>query len=202
MVLKQHELMWNQIFNISGFFTDPFLMFGFQEMKYDMFTKKRVNYSFKGFLKKQAVKDITVIDWDDPRADIHLDMNNPLPNKLKNKKFKVVADVGCLEHVLNTQQCLDNCLSMVALGGLYLLHTPVMGYYKHGIHTFNPDLLRLVLLSNGFEIVFDKYSSKMGQELKTPEGDTLIWLVGKRIREQEEFTAPIDNHGKFEFEKI
>ena len=77
-----------------------------------------------------------------------------------------------------------------------------MGYYKHGIHTFNPDLLRLVLLSNGFEIVFDKYSTKMGEEINTPRGDALIWLAAKKVKEQKEFIIPIDNHGKFEFTTI
>lgn len=201
MVLKQHKGMWDQVFRISGFYNSPFLMFGFQEMSHDFFPTIKVS-DFKQYLQSKGVEEITVIDWDDERADIHLDMNNSLPKQLKDKKFKVVADVGCLEHVLNTKQCLDNCLSMVEVGGLYLLSTPVMGYYKHGIHTFNPDLLRLVLLSNGFEIVFDKYSTKMGEEINTPRGDALIWLAAKKVKEQKEFIIPIDNHGKFEFTTI
>lgn len=199
MVLKQHKLLWDQVFSMPGFFAGPFLMFGFQEMTYDMYTRKRTRH-FKEYLEMQEVEDITVIDWNDKRADVHLDMNNPLPEELEDKKFKVVADIGCLEHVLNTQQCLKNCLSMVEVGGLYLLHTPVMGYYKHGVHTFNPDFLRCVLVHNGFKIMFDKYSTKTGQEIKSPTGDTLIWLVAKKV-EEKEFITPIDNHGKFELDK-
>lgn len=197
MVLAKHKALWDQVFAIPGFYSSPFLMFGFQEMNYNVIQGKKIN-SFKHHLKNNGVEDITVIDWDDKRANVLIDMNNPLPKVIKAKKVKVFADIGCLEHILNTKQCLENCLSMVEVGGLYLLCTPIMGYYKHGIHTFNPDLLRLVLLSNGFEIVFDKYSTKAGQEVKTPQGDTLIWLVGKRINNQKHFVTPIDNHGKFE----
>lgn len=194
MVLKQHKALWDQVFKIPGFFATSFLMFGFQEMNY-------ANQSnFKKYLESKGVKEITVMDWDDKRADVHLDMNFPMPFPLSSKRFKVVADIGCLEHVLNTKQTLENCLNAVEVGGLYLLHTPVMGYFKHGIHTFNPDLLRLVLLSNGFTILLDKYSTKQGVEIKKPVGDTLVWIVAKRITKTDEFIIPIDNHGAFEVE--
>ena len=200
MVLKQHKELWDQVFKIPGFYSEPFLMFGYQEMTYDMFINHGVD-DFKHHLNLMGVDEVIVLDWDDPRADIHVDMGEPLPNNLKHERFKVVADVGCLEHVWNTKQCLENCLSMVELGGLYLLHTPVMGYYKHGIHTFNPDALRLMLISNGFQVLLDKYSTKLGQEIDQPEGDTLIWLVAKKIRENIDFVVPIDNHGKFEYKR-
>jgi hypothetical protein len=196
MVLTKHIAIWNKIFQLPGFFSNPFLMFGYQEMSSDF--DQSSPSSFKQYLQSRKVYDVTVIDYDDDRADIHLDMNHPLPKELKDEKFKVVADIGCLEHVLNTKQCLENCISMVEKDGLYLLHTPVSGYFRHGFHVFNPDMLRWFLKQNGFRIVFDCYSSKEGEIISQPKGDTLLWIVAQKIEDQLFINIPIDNHGKIE----
>lgn len=204
MITPNHISIWNKIWEIPGFFADPFLMFGFQEYRLNQRVagnmKGRID-SFRHFLEVKGLKDITVIDWNDPRADLHVDMNHPLPIELKARQFKVMVDVGCIEHVLNTKQCLENCIEMVEVGGLYLIHTPVMGYHKHGFHVFNPDMLRWFLKNNGFEIIFDCYTSKQGEILEAPKGNTLIWLVAKKVQELDHVNVPIDNHGKIECNK-
>ncbi len=208
MVNINHKAQWDHIFKIPGFFQGPHLMFGYQDMTPNMYSPLKVR-DFKYYLTRKGVTDITTLDWDDPRADVHHDMNLPFTGELKNKKFKVVSDIGCLEHVLNTKQCLQNCLEAVEVGGLYLLHTPVHGYHKHGLHVFNPDMLRAVLQKNGFELIMDGLSTKKGvprQEISKREGakyeiadNIILWLVGRKVRENDGFSIPIDNHGKFEF---
>ena len=200
MVLTQHRMYYKEIFKIPGFLKGSFLMFGFQDISNDFNDNLEVPFkSFKNLLERRGVEDITVLDYDDRRADIHTDMNFATNTNLLLKleyQFEVVCDIGCLEHVFNTAQCLENCLSMVKVGGLYMLHTPVNGYFKHGLHTFNPDMLRWVLKENGFEIVYDKFSTKSGKPVTSPLGDTLIWLVGRRNVVKPFFYFPIQQKQK------
>lgn len=179
---------------LQGFLKDPFLMFGFQDISPDFEATLEPRYtSFKQWLERQGVKDITVLDYEDPRADMHWDMNEPFPKPMdnvvdlinQNTRFSVVCDIGCLEHVFDTRTALKNCLEAVAEDGLYVLHTPVKGYYNHGIHTFNAEVLKWVIENNGFEVVYEKYSNKAGVELGVPQRavatDVLLWIAARRV---------------------
>lgn len=196
MVLLQHKTFYDSLFKIEGFWKSPFLMFGFQDLdkKFDPFIQAT---SFKEYLLKRGMLEVLTLDYADDRADVHFDMNNSITdiNNFSKGLFSVVCDIGCLEHVFNTAQCLANCMYLVEVGGLYILHTPVSGYHKHGLHTFNPEMLVWVFEQNGFEIIYKKYSTKGGNELPEllPYGDTLIWLVGRRVKEMNEFVIPIQD---------
>ena len=74
------------------------------------------------------------------------------------------------------------------IGGHYMLHTPVKGYFGHGLHTFNPNALVQALEVNGFETRFVAYSSSAGAPLQRPHDadDALLWAVGRK-------TAPLNN---------
>jgi hypothetical protein len=103
-----------------------------------------------------------------------------------------VIDIGSLEHVFDTRQCLENCLRMVRVGGVYILHTAVKGYYLHGLHTFSPEALLQVFTLNGFELVYHRYSTDGGAPLEDPtKGENvLIWLVGRKIADISVFKCP------------
>ncbi|KKL62940.1 hypothetical protein LCGC14_2180140 [marine sediment metagenome] len=184
MILEQHIQYYKEIFALDGFFQSPFLMFGYQEMKSTTFLGK----DFKSFLEKKGVI-VTVLDYLDTRADLIHDMNKPIRAE-HLFAYNTFCDIGCLEHVFDTRQCLKNCLDMVAIEGLYMLHTPVAGYVNHGLHTFNAGMLKWVVENNGFEIVYEQYSSKGGERLSKPQGDALLWLVAKR-REVVDFKIPM-----------
>lgn len=196
MVLKKHKQFHDDIFSIFGFYNSPFLMFGFQAIDRDF--DEVVYRSFKHYLLDHDVEDITVLDYEDPRADVHFDMNYPWnqdTNEFINK-FEVVCDIGCLEHVFNTAQVMANCISAVKIGGIYILHTPIMGYHLHGFHTFNPNMLKWVFKNNGFKIEYDVYSTKQGERISKPEGDSLLWLVGRKIENVFKFVYPIQDRQK------
>ena len=199
MVLTEHKKFYDDIFRIDGFLNSLFLMFGFQELSKGFNPRLKDAKSFKGLLHLMGVDDVTVLDYEDKRANIHFDMNYPF-NQHTNKlidAFNVVADVGCLEHVWNSAQAMRNCMDAVKVGGLYFLHTPVAGYCKHGFHTFNPDMLLWVLENNGFEIEYCKYSTKQGLLIDMDFlrfgyiGDVLIWLVARRKEVLDRFHMPI-----------
>lgn len=140
-------------------------------------------------LRARGIETIDVLDWYDGRANLRLDMNKPVEAKLHNR-YALFIDIGCLEHVFDTRQCIENCLRMVAPGGHYVLCTPVSGWVGHGFHTFDPNGLCLALTLNNFEIVHQRYTSREGKILKRPKGDALIWLVGRKQRAIGEFRIP------------
>ncbi len=141
-------------------------------------------------LRARGVQTVDVLDWFDSRAALRLDMNQPVAAELHNR-YRLFIDIGCLEHVFDTRQCIENCLRMVAPGGHYLLSTPVSGWVGHGFHTFDPKGLELALTLNGFEIVYKRYTTRGdGRIVARPKGDTLIWLVGRKLRPMNEFKIP------------
>lgn len=134
---------------------------------------------------------VTSLDLFDRRAELGYDMNQPVPQSEHNK-YGTLIDIGSLEHVFDTAQCLENCFRMVRLGGHYLLHTPVNGYFGHGLHVFNPQGLLDCLDVNGFKVIHAKYSTYLGKPVADPASapEVLIWLVGRKEREVASFSSP------------
>jgi hypothetical protein len=143
------------------------------------------------FLLNRGVKDFEILDCFDERATLHYDMNDPVPVS-EHGRYKTFIDIGCLEHVFDTRQCLENCLRMVRIGGYYALMTPVNGCFSHGLHVFNPLGLALALQLNGFDILYQKYLNRYGKPITNPEPEknVLVFLVGRKTREFERFTNP------------
>lgn len=133
----------------------------------------------------------TTLDYFDDRADLRYDMNQPVPAS-EHGKYGTLIDIGCLEHLFDTAACLENCIRMVRPGGYYLLHTPVNGYFGHGLHVFNPQGLIDCLKGNGFSIVYLKYSTYKGKPVSNPAKAPmcLLWMVGKKEKDISTFVCP------------
>jgi hypothetical protein len=85
-------------------------------------------------------------------ATIIHDMNEPLPNEMKNR-FSVAIDFGTSEHVFNYPQALKNAMESVAVGGHFLGVLPCNGWTGHGFYQFSPELFfRALAPENGFEL--------------------------------------------------
>ena len=134
---------------------------------------------------------VTELDLFDDRAELRYDMNLPVPES-EHRKYATFLDIGCLEHLFDTAQCLENCLRMVRLGGHYLLHTPINGYFGHGLHVFNPQGLIDCVDGNGFKVVYLKYSTYEGKPIADPSKarNVLIWMVARKERELDTFLCP------------
>jgi hypothetical protein len=159
-------------------------------------------------LRARGIADVTSIDLFDETADLQYDLNVPVPSR-EEERYRTVCDIGSLEHVFDTKQCMENCMRMVGPGGHYLLQTPVKGYYGHGFHTFNPELIISAFRLNGFDIEYLKYSTGNGMPIEelehVPAGlpgeqvqvlprrsppKCLIWIVGKKTAPMEDFQIP------------
>ena len=86
------------------------------------------------------------------QASIVHDMNQPIPETLKNR-FTAVLDGGSLEHVFHFPRAIANCLEMVAVGGHFLAATPANNWMGHGFYQFSPELFfRILTPENGFAL--------------------------------------------------
>lgn len=143
------------------------------------------------YLRNRGFHDVVCLDHFDPRAGLRYDMNQPVPES-EHERYGTLLDIGCLEHLFDTRQCLENCLRMVRTGGVYFLHTPVNGFLGHGLHTFNPEALLAAVEINGFEVLYHRYCAKDGTPLEDASGaaDSLIWLVARKARPLERFEIP------------
>jgi hypothetical protein len=142
-------------------------------------------------MRNRGLKQIEVLDLFDPNATLRYDMNLPVPEE-EHEKYRSFIDIGCIEHLFDTWTCLKNCLQMVSVGGHYTLHTPVHGYFAHGLHVFNPAGICSALEINGFELTYLRFSSQPGVPLPTANGasDVIMWLVAKKLEHRTQLTPP------------
>lgn len=106
------------------------------------------------FFKEIGGNEIHSIDASDYEdATIIHDLNEPLPNKHKNK-YSLVLDSGTLEHVFNFPQAIKNCMELTQVGGHFMGIYPCNNFFGHGFYQFSSELFYRVLnKSNGFEII-------------------------------------------------
>ncbi|TDC65124.1 hypothetical protein E1258_06420 [Micromonospora sp. KC207] len=142
-------------------------------------------------LKARGVTEVVALDLFDERAELRFDMNERVPADYFGR-FGSLIDIGSLEHVFDTRQCLENCLRMLSVGGWYFLHVPVNGYFAHGLHVFNPQGIADAVRLNGFEIRELLFTDLRGRRVANParHGHRLMWLVAQKAVEVAEFVVP------------
>jgi len=225
-ILPTHYQWIAEACDVPGFFSDPVLVFGFQDwvtpkkklaLQFETFVHSRDKIglirekiggmlstrqgknldafqgaqSFKEVLQRYGVKDLHVLDFFDDRADLRFDMNYPVSED-QRERYGTLIDIGCLEHVFNSAQCIENCLRMVRPGGHYFLHTVVNGHFGHGLHVFNPAGLIDACTLNGFEVRLLRYSTEAGAPVTDPSANrnVIIWLVAQKKKTLEQFVFP------------
>jgi hypothetical protein len=192
VILRSHLPYYEEIFALPGFLADPIVVFGYQDVESGIArTSPFSSGSLPEVFRALGYRSVVSLDHFDSRAELSYDMNLPVPES-EHGKYRTLIDIGCLEHVFDTLQCLENCGRMLQVGGHYLLHTPVNGYFGHGLHVFNPQGLVDCLELNGFALGYLKFSTSSGVPVRDPSapGDCLIWLVARKVREAKAFTAP------------
>jgi hypothetical protein len=192
-IIKSHTPLFREVFNIPGILSEPVLTLGYQDIIPESGMPKDFLFDdLNGLLASRGVKKVVSVDLFDGRADLKYDLNNPVPLP-EHEQYGSVMDIGTLEHIFDTRTCLENCLRMVRVGGYYFLHTPVNGYFAHGLHVFNPQALIEALRLNHFEIVHLKYSTIAGVPVDSPDvwgEDVLIWVAAKKTAAIKDFKIP------------
>ena len=190
MVPADHVHFYKEIFALPGVLRGPVLCFGFQEFAKGASLDGKQYVHLGEYFATLGIRAAS-LDLFNSRSELRYDMNYEVP-EIERGRYSTLIDIGSLEHVFDTRQCIENCLRMLTLGGHYLLHTAVNGHFGHGFHVFNPECLRSVLRLNGFRIIYEKYSTIDGRTLVDPSlpGDTLTWIAARKDREIAQFVCP------------
>jgi len=178
MIVDFHLSFYKEVLQLQDMCSQgPFLSFGFQDVCCNSLP------NIKTLQELISPVKVVTLDFLDPRADLRYDMNKPVP-KEEHEKYGCFFDIGNIEHVFDTRQCLENCLRMVKVGGYYFVHTCINGYFAHGLHVFNPEVFTGSVLRNGFELSYLKYTTMFGDVLGRPDQgkDVLLWLAARKVR--------------------
>lgn len=189
-ILQEHIKFYRKAFSMPDFFKGKVATIGVQEIRGNSLPKDFNFKDFKSLIEAKGAK-VETIDYFDEHADHKLDLNLPIPKNLHNR-YDTVIDIGSLEHIFDTKQAMDNCFKMLKVGGFYMLHTPVQGYFRDGLHTFNPEGLIGALKLNGFDILSVKYGTLRGTPMidPTPGRDVNIWILAKKKKNMKNFVVP------------
>lgn len=194
-IMKEHIPYYIEVLGITNFARSPLLIFGYHDCRYDHAPDVPATFreaSFQDVLSRHyGVEKIRTLDLFDSRADLRIDMNDPIDLGL-HQGFQTVIDIGSIEHVFDTKQCLWNLISFVTVGGYLMIVTPCKGYYGHGLHTFHPAVIPAALELNGFVVAYRAYSTIDGRRLQDPsEGaDSLVWIAAHKNEHMNGFNAP------------
>jgi hypothetical protein len=183
MILRCHLQYYDEIFALPGFLQEPCLIIGRQYI--EVWPERPPEYDYltvKDMMRARGVREVVDLDLFNPAADVHHDLNRPFPASYEGH-FGTVFDIGTVEHIFDTATALRNCLLAVRPAGFCLFHTPVKGYYLHGLHTFSPELLPALVEANGFQLVYLRYCTPEGRpvEIEDDVPDMLQWVVARRI---------------------
>lgn len=146
---------------------------------------------FQKVLRNYGANDIVTLDAFDKRATILHDMNTPVSASMHGG-YNTVLDMGSMEHVFDTRQCMENLFWMLKDGGHILFHVACRGHFDHGLHTFSPECIVGALRENGFELRYLAYSSPDGYLLRAPvlDDDAIMWVVGRKVKSVAPFVPP------------
>jgi hypothetical protein len=151
----------------------------------------RVN-NLSEVITNYGCRNIHTMDYFDKRAEITHDMNLPIDESLVSS-FCTIIDIGSLEHVFDTKQCLSNLFKMLKINGHLLLSAPCNGCFNHGLHTFSPECILQAVVLNGFRLRYLRYSTpEDGLELERPDisSNAYLWVVAKKEKEMVHFVNP------------
>lgn len=192
MILLRHVPLWREILALDYLPRSRWLTIGVQDIHPTARKEPGFAHGSLGSLLAAQGAQVTTLDLFDPRADLIVDLNESIPTS-QHGLFDVLLDVGSIEHVFDTKQVLINYLHFVRVGGYVCIHTPVAGFFNHGLHTFSPEAIREALRLNGCRIAYERYSLDSGYPIPPQHignFDTLLWIVAQKTEPFTRFRNP------------
>lgn len=196
-VIREHIPFYREIFKFPGFWQEGFLMVGLPYIEGHHIPADFNFRNFKDLVISHGLNKVYSVDLFDANADYRWDLNLQIPKKFYSN-FKVLVDIGTLEHIFDTRQCLENYFRLIAHGGLFVLVTPVNGFFGHGFHVFNPETVLSALDKNGFKVMYKKFITSTGIEITDPalQGNILLWIAAKKVKKIDKFIIPQQGYWK------
>ncbi len=196
-IIREHIPYYREIFGFPDFWREKFLMVGLPYVEGHHIPTDFSFPNLKDLALSHGLKKVYSVDLFDSNADYRWDLNLPVPKNFHNS-FKVLIDIGTLEHIFDTRQCLENYFRLVTPGGLFVLTTPVNGFFGHGFHVFNSETLLRALEKNSFKVLYKKFTTSTGVEISDPSlpSNILLWVVARKEKKMGKFIIPQQGYWK------
>lgn len=190
-VILEHLPFYRSMFAVPGFWREKFLFVGLPYMQGDNLPPDFQYQNLEQVARAHGLDDVYSVDLFDKNAQYQWDLNLPVAKKY-HESFQTVFDIGTIEHIFDTRQCLENYMRLVRVGGLLAIVTAVNGYFGHGFHVFNPHTLIDTLEQNHFTVEYCSYSTSTGFEVSDPSirKNILIFIVARKKRSLKVFKVP------------
>ena len=101
-------------------------------------------------------REAVTLDYSDYEgAEIICNLSHPLPDGLlaKTGRFDLIVDAGCLEHIFNVPQVLENYFHLAGDRGVVILIVPSSNLVDHGFYSFSPTLFQDYYSANHWQIL-------------------------------------------------
>jgi hypothetical protein len=110
-------------------------------------------------------------------GDLQRDLD--YPHEDLDQGWHTVMNIGTLEHCWDAHQAYSTAARMVRVGGYFIGHAPVRGFYQHGIHCTEARAISAFFIKNGFELCEEWQQDRGGENL-------IQWLI---VRKQQHRTV-------------
>src|SRR5437879_570133 len=97
-ILKMHVDMHREVFALPGLVAEPLLQIGYQVIVGKDLPDDFDYPDVKRMLEARGLRDITSVDYFDPKAELRYDMNLAVPEH-EYERYQTVIDIGTIEHV-------------------------------------------------------------------------------------------------------
>jgi hypothetical protein len=128
-------------------------------------------YRADSFLEALGARELQFMDSNPYEgADVIHDLNNPVPDSLK-EKYDLVLDGGTLEHVFNFPIALKSVMEMVSVGGHAIFLAPTNNYPGHGFYQLSPELY--------YQALSEENGYRVEQMLAIEDDLATSWILGR-----------------------
>ena len=185
----------SEILKLSDFVKTPLLCLGVQDIEKSEIPgvippEYKFNTMGEVFRDRGIICD--ELDPFDTRAIHKWNLNEAVPSEA-HEKYSTILDYGCIEHIFDTKMVLENCIRMLKVGGLYAIHCPVRHFIEHGLYTFSSETIPRALEANGFEMIYQRFTTSSGVDAKmdgSDSTDVIGWYVGRKVKSFTSFVCP------------
>ena len=118
---------------------------------YQQFFKLENPMHMDDLFKMLDFSEVTSLDaFVNDNPTITHDLNTPIPREY-HEKYDLIVDYGCLEHIFNVKQSIQNLVEMLKPNGVIFLYLPMLGWHNECFHNFQPPLFFDLFSANGFD---------------------------------------------------
>ena len=111
-----------------------------------------------------GIKEYQSIDINGDYDAIRHDLNEPLVDKTKFKKFDIVTDHGTCDCIYNVGECYKTMHELAKKDGYIIIHQHAFKPFRY--YMFDKSFFESIAAANNYKIIFNSYTVTPGEKTK------------------------------------